>query len=641
MKTPKNLDTLLSTTKKIPTEMDIARIDAIVATFPQAGPAPGTSSGLPKLLTVLGLTVSLGLLIAYFTSNSAVPEVAYAAPAAVPELTPPDPIEPQQAAAVVAVADDESPSRRPSEPVVDPLVSAPPVLAPNPMNIAPATSPEPVQTDLPRPQVPKKSGKSKVEDALPFGETILTGTWQWNRDRTDIFLEHEERVNGRKITWSLPMGLSPEEARLLFPRGATTSAVQRETGRVILMEETKEFSFQERTAVRNRFEDIGWGTLNVRAEDVTLHGMQQGVSLAKNLATDKPQEITWLRYFTNNINDDYLTVLSRVGLPRAELSQLWRVADLSLTAEELDKQANRLQAVGLAGRNMTMELFVETYRERYLLGALAKAGYRVSGADWKALLAADVDRYYVQRAAENCDDATYTVADLIRLKEAGVNAGYIKRFCEALGTVLSVEELIHLKENDFSPKDWEEMAAKGVKISNFSMRVTPDSAPPSPPVSITYDVPKEVVTSAPFPREREGWTRRTEELPAITKLVVSDEIRVRVVKGTRNRATISTNDALGGQIKTVLDVSANGTLKIDSRLRPLYFLSGSTRAEVILEVTDLTSVTAAGGARVTVGDGVELAKAVAKRQSLVLLEGGLEGVDTRGSVGVIRYGVKQ
>ena len=135
--------------------------------------------------------------------------------------------------------------------------------------------------------------------------------------------------------------------------------------------------------------------------------------------------------------------------------------------------------------------------------------------------------------------------------------------------------------------------------------------------------------------------RRTEELPAFTKLVVSDELRVRVVKGNRNRATISTNAALGGKLRVEVEVWRDGTLKIDSRLQPLYFLMGLTRGEVLLEVTDLRSVVARNGASVTIAEGVGPGVITARGGSLVLCEGSLSGVATKGSVGEISYGAER
>lgn len=79
------------------------------------------------------------------------------------------PIEPERAVATVAVTENESPVRRVPAPAVAPLVSAPPVLAPNPIHIAPATSPKKI---IAGPRVQKPVENSRGEDALPFGETL-------------------------------------------------------------------------------------------------------------------------------------------------------------------------------------------------------------------------------------------------------------------------------------------------------------------------------------------------------------------------------------------------------------------------------------------------------------------------------------
>jgi len=579
----KNLQQLLNTCQQIPTEMDYVRIDALVRDFPAGGNA-SSSITYPKLLTIAALlaTAALALLLMDGADNNP-PKLA----AIAPTYTTESEVVAEKTEGLDSVTGEEPTAVTPASPA--PKTLPPPGAGAERQagDIAPAAAPTKTP---PAPQnviVAPPVSQPAPAYMPPFGETTITGRYEILNDR--LRLETVERVNGRKITWMLPTQMSGEEQLLLFPRSATTGYLERETGRLILMsdggsQKRGNFSFQPHIETRKSYEKAGLGTGEVPAERVKLHGMQQGVSLAKEVYSERPAEILWLRYFSLDINREYLDVLRGMGYDEEDFSRrfhhehghgedggLWLLANNGLTAGELTSLDRTLQLLyGKVGEAFSLTELTELYQHRKLLNTLVKEGYQSLGANQlRSLMASDVSPAYLSEMNQVID-RRLTPPELRALREANLFATGIRRLQRDGYTDLPVADYIQLHTKPETAKEELEEAQL---------------------LTISED----------FGKKRKGWRASHHALAPFSKLVVEDDIRLVIIPGDANEADVVTIGMKG--VSVDLDVSKNGTLKIRKKLKIGWQTEGVVVAEIRLTASQLERIEVKAPARVfMIGD---------------------------------------
>ena len=575
-KTPEQL---LATARQLPLEMDLARIELIVSDFSAAGPAPqdpyrGSAADafpLTKLLTLAGLVATAGLLLLYLPDGSP-PDMtaALAAPQSV--------VSPAEAS--------EIPAKKRKTVVVPPE----PALQTNP---APAYSPksnlasrqsaglaagqpaprQPIQKIPPATLEPLIFNASTIIEApagLPFGPTLLTGTWHWDgAPGTAVRLEYSERVGGKRITWQLFPRFSAAELERLNA-AVQDPIIERETGRVRLSLADREFSYQARTALRERYESKGWGTRSAPPTEVRLQGSVNDRLADGEVVSNRPADILWLRYFTQNVGEEYFDLLGNVGLRRTELSQTWQLVNRGMDQSSLRKLNEWLTASDFPRNDIDVNILLDMQEERLLLKELSNRGYTLSAEKWSAIRDARLTVGYL-KAIHDDRAGPYPLPDLLAVYRANIPETHAREMLAADYEGTTLEGAIEAYEPPAS-----ELQRSGIEIS--------------------------------FGEEGDGRQERTrtESLPAFDRLIVMDGFEVSVIKGDTNRATITLDYEDWVDVK--LSVDKKGTLQIYEKLPFLTNIIGRKQAKIVLEVTDLKRVHARSHARVTVSPDVGVKK---------------------------------
>lgn len=423
-----------------------------------------------------------------------------------------------------------------------------------------------------------ESSPKAVDEYLPaFGETTISGTYALRG--SDLRLETTERVNGRKITWMLPTKTTEEEQRLLFPGGASTGYLERETGRLILMKDNNRqgkgtFSFQPRIETRKRYENAGMGTSDVPAEAIRLNGMQQGISFAPEVFTEQPAEILWLKYFTLGIDRTYLDLLREMGyseeavqgIPWHENGGLWQMANQGLTSAELKSLHRTMEELyGKAGEAFSFAELTELYQNRTMLSALVQEGYQSLGADQiRSLLASDIGPAY-PREMNEVFDRKLTPEELLALREAELFATGIRR-------------LQRDGYNDLSVADY---------IRRHTEPQTAEEAPEEVQLLTVDDN---------FGRKRKNWRSGKLKLAPFEKLVVEDDVRIVIIPGDTDQAEIVKVNMKG--VDVALNVSDNGTLTVRKKTKFGWKVDGFVIAEIRLTASQLQRIEVKAPARV-------------------------------------------
>lgn len=634
MKPEDQLDQLINTTKQIPLAMDIARIDALVATFPTQDPPSGLGYRAPRILTLaLAVTVAVALLLYFSRGQGEPPQLAGVFPvveteAEVPQTEVPadDVVEEPAEKKVVPAA--------PQAPLVEEGKTPVPAIITDP---APAAAPS--APPAPTAQSAAKRKRRKVlpplqnpRSPLDYGPATISGEWTLKTYEHEhglhggrMLLQHTERVNGRTITWALPVELSAEEALLVGEVSAKGGYLERETGRLFVEWESRRsgtFSYQPHLPTRNRYEKAGWGTRNVPAAEVKLIGMQQGASLRPEWATNDPAELTWLRYFTNNVNDDYLATLAEIGVSNVSILELWRLPNQDVDASNLGALHTLLdELLAEDAAPLSMPTLVWAAKHNSVLRELIKQGYSaVSTPGLDALAEADPSDYFLTRAnfyrQENFSPedlaalfttglTTYAVNDFQRylspdltvrdyeaLQAAKIESYLARDFRERSLTELTVSELLLAHREKFTPEDIGRLNDRGIYRDRMTDYITARNNP-----SVTSNEGGRVVDRN-FGRRKKGYRKSKVELEAFTSLRVEDDLRVVVVQGDKYKAEVLTAGFGGEGLRIDFDVDRKGELTIRKKLKLGWKIEGMILGEIRLTVPALRGLSVKAPARV-------------------------------------------
>lgn len=638
MKPEDQLDKLINTTKQIPLAMDIARIDALVATFPTQGPPPARGYRAPQLLTLaLVIAGAVALLLYLNRGGGEPPQLAGVFP--VVETQAEAPLTEAPAEDLVEQLEEKTiiPVALRAEPVVKDEVIVPAL----PTNPAPAATPPVLPEVLPAPVAkPTANRKGAPRKALPpvtaprspldYGPATITGTWTSkthddNRSSSSLTLRMEERVGGRSFTWMLPVLLDRKEAETLRNASANGEFLEREAGRIFIEEEGSNkgrFSFQPHLPTRSRYEKEGWGTSNVVAKDILFFGTVRGVSLRPQQVTKKPVETTWLRYFTNNVNDSYLATLAEIGVSQEAVTELWRLPNTNVTNAELSKLRTMLDSL-MANDAAPLEMpaLVWAADNDKVLRSMLKQGYTdVSAAGLTALADAGVSDYYMTKvnlhrtqnftpedvaALFDTDMMVYdvysfqqylspdlTVRDYQALQAAKIESYTARAFRGRGITELTVSDLLLAHREKISPTDIGRLNDRGIYHDNLRDYLTAKDAPSATDGGLGRIIDRN------FGRRKKEYRASIVNLEAFTSLRVEDEIRVVVVQGDEYKAEVLTAGFGGKGLRIDLDVNRKGELTIRKKVKQGWRIEGMILSEIRLTVPSLEKLSVKSPARV-------------------------------------------
>lgn len=449
----------------------------------------------------------------------------------------------------------------------------------------------------------------------------------------------EERANGRKITWALPVELDHAEHEQLGRISQKGDYLERDAGRIFLRADGRAsgtFVFQPRLPLRQRYEERGWGTNAVDAAAVKLLGSAQGLSLRPNVYTEQPAELLWLRYFTNGVGDDYLAALAGLNVRRAALGKLWKlpnngvsVGDLGeirqlldrllvtedegLTAADVVRLAKRTRHLrtlidqGYSGDRVTdlMKLLRTGASDYFLTRANLHRTNNWTLAQLAAIADVDISPYNLNKFEELLS-ADLTVEDVRALNAADATPNDALRFTRQLDGNISAADLLLANRAGFTPQDLDNLLDQGVYHDNLPAYVAASAAP----AAVMEEGAR--VIGADFGRKRKGYKKGKIDLPPFTRLRVEDKIRVVVVPGDEYRAEFVASNMDGLQLD--FNVSPGGRLTIRQKVKFGWVIRGVLAGEVRLTGPALEKLEVGKDAKVYFAEGMPV------------LPGGLRGV---------------
>ncbi|MFT7121206.1 MAG: hypothetical protein ACJAZ9_001384 [Neolewinella sp.] len=576
MKPPDNLEKLINTTRKTPLEMDITLIDAMVRDFPKASSAPPKGGRAPKYLTTGALVAVAAFLMYSLLPQEPAPETAMLVPVPVTKIE----IAPEANEPEVATIEEGQ------EAMLTPPAAEETVTLPKIKNVAVPVNLKVDATVAPKKASTPQAPSARINQAL-FGETTITGEYETD-GRGDFYLYSKERVNGRKVTWALKVNLTKGEEQLLFYPGAETGYLERETGRLIVMKGKRNkgtFYFQPRASLREEYEAKGWGTMEVKTEEVKFSGMIQGVSLSKEEFTDQPAEILWLQYFTQDINDDYISAIKK-GLGISSLKGLWKLVNNRISIREIQAATTLSAKVIAPFHTENSEALVGFIQKQSLLEVLDKQGYRnLSPSSWEALIATGIKKWALEKINDG-REVNYTLEDIIDFHSKEINPNFIAGHHQAFARDLTPTEIKALHSASVYSSDIRLLQNNGYVNLPVADYILLHAAPKE--TGTTFPTTETVSIASDYPKGIKGFKIRTEKLPAFSKLILKDNIRIVVVPGEKNEAKVAKIGIKG--IGVDFKVNQKGELTISRKLKFGFQVKGLTVAEIRLTASALEAI---------------------------------------------------
>lgn len=175
----------------------------------------------------------------------------------------------------------------------------------------------------------KKMDRSEMPPALFRGAYSPT--------KMSLMLTFQEMPEATEDTPvnALFLPLTKAEQRDLKQNKESLMTIERAAGNLLLYQNGKggTFEFLPNTTYQNNFTAKGWGPMGVSEQD----GFFQVTTGKSNINSDvkRVEDQLWFRYFTTDINGDYLDLLREYGYNGPDFEQLWKLANRSMQYQKL------------------------------------------------------------------------------------------------------------------------------------------------------------------------------------------------------------------------------------------------------------------------------------------------------------------
>ncbi len=329
----KNMEDLLASARQLPTELTYDEVEFLFLNpTPPPTAQPWWRGGYLKFLPMFVLLIALlGFLL---------PAPAEFAPSALSSAFPV-----QENAPIYPLVDSLPVTSAPftlEVPKIEIITPQVQVLAPKTL-LAPAAAPKKPASlqDEPLLFLDEHGNLHNVtppEASTGMPEALFSGNYSQFKDK--LMLTFTEREDG-PVNALFP-DLSAAELKLFKKPVASPLAIERATGSLILYGDKKKgtFEFLPNTIYRTSLNNRGWG--DAAAPDnilvmTTLGKLTEEEKAPGGRKPMQPHDQLWFRYFSLNINDDYIGLLSQAGYDNNQLGSLWTLANSVLKYEELEQ----------------------------------------------------------------------------------------------------------------------------------------------------------------------------------------------------------------------------------------------------------------------------------------------------------------
>jgi hypothetical protein len=228
--------------------------------------------------------------------------------------------------------------------------------APKPL-FAPAAAPEIAEDQ--EPEIFYLDEKGNLHDAEPaqtqMPPALFRGAYSPNKTSLMLtFQEIPEATEDAPLN-ILILDLTKDEQRDLKQNKASLVTIERAAGNLLLYPNRRggTFEFLPNTSYQDDFSAKGWGPTGVSEQD----GFFQ-VTIGKSNKDSEEKRVEdqlWFRYFTANINEDYLNLLRTYGYDDTDFGQLWKLANSNTDYQKLEETLT-LSSAALTGSVPLAEL---------------------------------------------------------------------------------------------------------------------------------------------------------------------------------------------------------------------------------------------------------------------------------------------
>ncbi|TXF84248.1 hypothetical protein FUA23_21285 [Neolewinella aurantiaca] len=256
------------------------------------------------------------------------------------------------------------------------------------------TESSPYDSPEPAPSGPNKVDRGEMPPALfqgvysPFKTSLML-----------TFKEEQDTIEGapRNI---LILDLDKAELRKLKQNNESLAIIERAAGSLLLYPNGTDgtFEFLPNSSYQNDFAARNWGPVGVSQGDGFSFAT---VGKATTHSYDKRvEDHLWFRYFTTDINNDYLDLLREYGYNGDDFEELWKLANSQIQFQEL-KDILALSSIVLTDRIPLAELPTFNYNLDKLKD-LRRSGQRMSFEQFDAMKA-DPSIWELLAKAQNPD----------------------------------------------------------------------------------------------------------------------------------------------------------------------------------------------------------------------------------------------
>jgi len=328
---------LFGAARSLPTELSLEEVETLFL-----NPAPVVLPKVkrwPHLKFWFMFALLVSLLLAYFSLpfSGIPPQLSAGFPVGLtgqPVEDAPFPPQPQ-------------PSKKRTTAVNTKAVAPLPVI---PTRLAPAFAPKkmsaPATTPKPGSSTSASNSRHNVKADFQMPAALFAGGY--TKLKSGLVLTYTEVENGPTHLGFLE--LTADEQQLIDRRTSDQVTIERAAGSLLLYGDRKEgdFEFLPNTTYRDRLNKRAWGDAAAPLGSVvvvTTNNTKNVAIPAGPRVSVRPQDQIWFRYFTKDIDDNYLALLRRAGYTDQDLMSLWKLANAMIGYDRLDELLKLLRAV--------------------------------------------------------------------------------------------------------------------------------------------------------------------------------------------------------------------------------------------------------------------------------------------------------
>lgn len=335
------MDTLLAASRDLPLELSLNEVEFLFQnpTIPPAVVQPWWRSGPLKFLLMLTVMICLlgGLLSPLTSENNPVDLSAFPIRETVRAKSSVVALPTTSATPLPTLINLPNPVPRVHPSAFQP--SPAPAAAPK-RTVARTKSAPPSAIEVPA----NTSIQQRSSTLMP--EALFNGTYSYFKGKLMLTFAYEEDgpVN------LLFLELSAEEERLVKKSKREQLVITRAAGSLLLYSTGNKgtFEFLPDTEYRSTMNSRGWGDAATPEGSFIRIIMGKPTEEKWNVEAQKPvqdQDQLWFRYFTHNINNEYVGLLRENGYDDADMEELWKLANAMIGYEKLEELLNLSAAV--------------------------------------------------------------------------------------------------------------------------------------------------------------------------------------------------------------------------------------------------------------------------------------------------------